>query len=211
MKCMADILLGIRFFVHISDCLLPGCRTDGAFLYLKVKDVKKETYTWKIHGFGNETIRRYCHNCGHVTGFKDSGKIRRNANGKDIFVFAIYKCENDHTWNRFLGNFKSRSITDEAESPETPMDEKESLIAEIDLAESAAAGNDFVEILIEEAGSRVRLDKLLAGNLKGLSRSKIASMIERGKIRLDDRLVKPGTTVTEGAVITIMLPSEVLL
>ena len=202
---MADILLGIRFFVHISGCLLPACRADGAFLYRKVKDVKKETYTWKIHGFRNETIRRYCHNCGHVSGFRDSGKIRRNANGKDIFEFAIYKCENDHTWNRFLGTFKSVLITDEAEPP---AEENKSLIVMIDLDKSAAEGNDLVEILIGEAGSRVRLDKLLAGNLKGVSRSKIASMITCGKIRVDGRLVKPGFSVPEGAVITIMLRSE---
>lgn len=195
--------MGIRFFVHGSDCLLPVCRADGAFLYLKVKDVRKETYTWKIHGIEEKPVRRYCHNCGHVSGFTDSGKRRRNANGKNIYAFAIYKCENDHTWNRFLGTFKAGAIADESELTE---DEKESRIGIIDLDESAAAGNDLIEICIEEAGSRVRLDKLLAGNLKKLSRRRIAAMIAGGEIRVDGRLVKPGYHVAEGVVITIILP-----
>ena len=47
-------------------------------------------------------IRRYCPGCGRVVSFHDSGKIRRNANGKTIHAFAIFKCSKDHIWNRRL-------------------------------------------------------------------------------------------------------------
>ena len=49
-------------------------------------------------GAGDETMR-YCPGCGRVVPFRDSGKIRRNANGKTIHAFAIFKCPKDHTWN----------------------------------------------------------------------------------------------------------------
>ncbi len=46
---------------------------------------------------------RYCSRCKTKVQFTDSGKIRQNANGKNIFVYAIYKCGKDHTWNKKMG------------------------------------------------------------------------------------------------------------
>jgi len=45
-------------------------------------------------------IIRYCSRCKTNVPFFDSKKTRTNANGKNLFIYAIYKCEKDHTWNR---------------------------------------------------------------------------------------------------------------
>jgi hypothetical protein len=38
------------------------------------------------------TFEKYCPNCGKKVLFVDSLMRRRNANGKDIYEYAIYKC-----------------------------------------------------------------------------------------------------------------------
>ena len=53
---------------------------------------------------------RYCSRCKRNVRFTDSGKIRQNANGKNIITFAIYKCGKGHTWNKKLAVSKVSAI-----------------------------------------------------------------------------------------------------
>jgi hypothetical protein len=47
----------------------------------------------------------------------DSGKIRQNANGKNIYTYAIYKCGKDHTWNRKLTTLKVTAMNSDGSYP----------------------------------------------------------------------------------------------
>ncbi|HPL54232.1 MAG TPA: hypothetical protein PLW11_08900 [Bacillota bacterium] len=69
----------------------------------------KRTHHWKLTNVSDDnTTMRHCHNCGRKVIFVDSGKRRRNANGKNIYEYAIYKCKKGHTWNRLLGITKNK-------------------------------------------------------------------------------------------------------
>lgn len=55
----------------------------------------------------SSVVIRYCPRCGRKVEFHDSGKRRQNANGRNIYKYAIFKCARDHTWNRFIGRLKA--------------------------------------------------------------------------------------------------------
>ncbi|MDX8361573.1 hypothetical protein [Cytobacillus sp. IB215316] len=55
--------------------------------------------------------QRYCSNCGRVVLFYDTLIRRHNANGKNIYRYAIYKCEKNHTWKKSLKLIKAIPIT----------------------------------------------------------------------------------------------------
>jgi hypothetical protein len=63
-------------------------------------------------GSGRNVINRYCANCGKVVPFTDSGKVRRNANGKNIHIYAIYKCPKDHTWNKKIAEESAAAVAE---------------------------------------------------------------------------------------------------
>jgi hypothetical protein len=46
-----------------------------------------------------DTVEKYCPDCGKKVLFFDSGMRRRNANGKDIYEYAIFKCPKEHSSN----------------------------------------------------------------------------------------------------------------
>ena len=73
--------------------------------------MQKQTYQWRLYGDTNDTVVKYCSHCGSKVVFTDSGKRRRNANGKNLYEYAIYKCERDHTWNRVLKTYKASTET----------------------------------------------------------------------------------------------------
>ena len=62
---------------------------------------------WEIHNEENDKEERYCHNCGKKVIFTDSLKRRQNANGKNIYHFAIYKCPSDNSWDKVINIFKT--------------------------------------------------------------------------------------------------------
>jgi hypothetical protein len=63
---------------------------------------------WNVHAENNAWIvEKWCPNCKKKTEFRDSGKRRQNANGKNIFEYAIYKCKKGHTWNLKLRKYKA--------------------------------------------------------------------------------------------------------
>lgn len=59
--------------------------------------MKKAMINLNVMNMEIETIERYCHNCGKKVLFTDSLKRRQNANGKNLYNYAIFKCSNGHT------------------------------------------------------------------------------------------------------------------
>ena len=66
--------------------------------------------------------KRYCKNCRRTTLFTDTNIRRHNANGKNIYRFAIYKCPKNHTWNQKLHIYKS--FTDHVETVDMAQQEQ---------------------------------------------------------------------------------------
>lgn len=141
---------------------------------------------WMLAESASATIMRYCANCGRVVPFTDSGKVRRNANGKDIYAFAIYKCPKDHTWNKSLDfdplNAGSERMPPEAEPAVAP--------GPVSLTELREKGFRVLAIQVLGAPKGVRLDRVLAQYLTDVSRSEIQRWIEKGRLTVDGRNVK---------------------
>ena len=78
------------------------------------KQLKVLKINWNLKECAPREEERYCHNCGKKVIFRDCLIRRENANGKNISRYAIYKCPQDHTWNKKLADFKSRSYMQNA-------------------------------------------------------------------------------------------------
>jgi hypothetical protein len=111
--------------------------------------MSKQIYHWNLVDVSNDnSIMRYCHNCGKNVIFRDSKKRRRNANGKTIFEYAIYKCEKDHTWNMPVGTYQSVNYKEHDETSEnvSEVDSYETF----DLMELKNEGVKEIEIILGE-------------------------------------------------------------
>lgn len=139
------------------------------------------------------SIVRHCKNCGKTVRFTDTAVRRHNANGKNIYRFSIYKCEKGHTWNKKLAIYKSFTEHVEVLEEALPGDIMEP--KQISILDYQVNGIKEVKIIIDHAESRFRLDKLLAEQLVGWSRTQIAQRIKAGLIRLNDQQGKPGAAV----------------
>ena len=148
-----------------------------------------QRHTWRLVAPGAAVVR-HCQGCGRVTEFRNSGKLRRNANGKRIYQFEIYKCDRDHTWNRPV------PVTEPGKGPcAVPPEDSGPIRLEIrDLP---------VEILIERCEGSWRLDKVLADRLDGLSRSAVAALIDAGSIRVNGRAIRARHLLRTGDLIAI--------
>lgn len=162
------------------------------------------TYYWKlVSGYQNDIVEKYCHNCGRKVLFHDSNKRRRNANGKDIFEYAIYKCEKGHTWNVLLRQYKA------ADGIET--DEKTMYLAQsssfnnLNLHALISKGILQVDIVLAEVIGKWRLDKVMAMTNPSYSRSRICKLIKCSRILIDGHAVKPGYHLKRLQRITIFL------
>lgn len=168
--------------------------------------MQKQTYQWRLFLDTNDAVVRYCSHCGNKVVFTDSGKRRQNANGKNLYEYAIYKCEREHTWNRTLRTYKASTETEAV-----PLF-KERFIGcgneDIEMSIQIAAGIDEIEIVLEEVTGDWRLDKLLGDKIPDISRNVIRNMIETGAIRVDGRIVRQSLRVKTHQVITI-LPGSV--
>lgn len=67
------------------------------------------TFHWKLSQTPERAVKKHCKMCGKLSVFTDTNVRRHNANGKNIYQFAIYKCEDNHTWNRKLAIYKTFS------------------------------------------------------------------------------------------------------
>lgn len=134
-----------------------------------------------------DTVRKQCKMCGKVTVFTDTTIRRHNANGKNIYQFAIYKCPKNHSWNKKLDIYKSFS---EHVDPATLVPTEFKSIEEGEKI-TLRSEKEIFEINISTAEGNFRLDRTLADHIEGWSRTEIAQKIKTGKILLNDCLTKP--------------------
>lgn len=135
-----------------------------------------------------DTVKKQCKMCGKVTLFTDTTIRRHNANGKNIYQFAIYKCPNNHSWNKKLDIYKSFS---EHVDPATLVPTEIRGIEKEEKISLNISDNTSYEINITGADGNFRLDRTLADHINGWSRTEIAQKIKTGNILLNDCLTKP--------------------
>ena len=170
----------------------------------KGRNVEKLYLEWELAAAANPGIRRHCPNCGKTVLFKDSLQKRRNANGKNIYEFAIYKCPSGHTWNRKTASYQPRFYVENPSGDETPQ-LGEGPNQTLRIAQCLAEGLAEIEISFKTVQGSWRLDKLLALHIADWSRSQIEAHIREGRIRLDRRIVKSKTLVRAGQTVQINL------
>jgi hypothetical protein len=153
------------------------------------------------------TIERHCSTCGRTTTFTDSGKKRRNANGKNIFEYIIYRCEKGHSWNHKIRQYKA------GESPQSALPENgehngnendpQQQIQPLALLQFQAQGITMITIQFDAVEGTWRLDKLLSTHITDVSRTEIQKMIKAGRILLNHKKIKPGAALKRGSTIQI--------
>lgn len=150
-----------------------------------------------------DTIEKYCPNCGKKVLFIDSRLRRRNANGKDIFEYAIYKCPKEHTWNKSIRQYKA--CNDFVNEPKKF--EKETVLPFqlLLISEFVAMGVEKIEIYLDSVTGKWRIDKLLANRVKDLSRTSIKEFIEAEYIMIDDKKIKPNELLKQSQKITLII------
>jgi hypothetical protein len=173
----------------------------------------RKVYYWDLRDFSvGNSLERYCHNCGCKVIFTDSKLRRRNANGKTIYEYAIYKCVHGHTWNKPMGIYKSDQNPEFPETREnfTSVTKKQvSVMETISLEELQNEGIYEIEILLEEVIGRWRIDKLLGERIQGISRGKVCKLIRLGRVLIDGKAVKQDYVVKKHQKIGIILNVEV--
>ncbi|MEI5908558.1 S4 domain-containing protein [Bacillus spongiae] len=144
----------------------------------------------------NDVIKeiRHCSTCGKDSTFTDTLIRRHNANGKNIYRYAIFKCERNHTWNKKLETYKS--FTDHVrlyESYENSTDD-----TPICLKSLINSQVDRIEITIDQVIGDFRIDKVLSERFMDISRNNIVRNIKDGWILLNGKNVKPSSRLRCG-------------
>lgn len=170
----------------------------------RVKDVERLLIIWEIDFEDSVLVNRYCSGCGGKVAFKDSLKRRRNANGKIIYEYAIYKCDREHTWNKLINTYNAKDYV-ERQGSDSPAANKEKDVNKIRIEECIRDGFSEIEIFIKKVVGIWRLDKLLGHYLEGISRSQIEKMIKSGVILVDNEAVATKTMIKEGRRILVIL------
>ena len=134
--------------------------------------------------------------------FTDSLKRRQNANGKNIYHFAIYKCSDGHSWDKVINIFKATPGLDNADKEQ---DIKESKLDIIELNNIRSSGYKAIVIVIKEVSKKLRVDKLLSHQINDISRSEVESAIKNGLVLIDGKRVKNNTILRSKNIITIKL------
>jgi hypothetical protein len=164
--------------------------------------MEKTYLSWSLYRDNQEeSMERYCHNCGKKTLFKDTLVRRHNANGKNIYQYAIYKCQKDHTWNKKLDIYKART-----QSAETMVEiEKVFNLETIEIRNCVQKETKEVVIYLEVVEGKWRLDKLLSKQIADLSRTEIVTWIKQGKVLVDGVTTKPSIHIKSHQHICISL------
>lgn len=165
---------------------------------------EKLNLNWCIYNNEMEHEVRYCHNCGQKVEFKDSLKRRQNANGKNIFYFAIYKCPSGHTWNKQIGKFKAASGL---ENMDFEYNYIESEYEELSIIMLKKKGINEVEISLDELYGKIRLDKFISSKIIDISRVEIVKLINKGFIKINSKLVNSNVNLKKKDIITLILDS----
>ncbi|MEW8956458.1 hypothetical protein [Clostridium sp.] len=155
---------------------------------------------WNIdlRNFAKE--ERYCHNCSRKVLFEDSGVRRQNANGKNIYHYAIYKCINGHTWNKKLETFKA---LDGLSNERIIREDSAENITTINIKEVRGNNISKINIDINILGDKVRVDKLLSDSISGINRNHIIELINKGDILLNNKKFKKSSKIMGSSNITI--------
>lgn len=194
--------------------LLEGI--DGMSLHLAVR--------WTVLPGAVPRPWLHCRHCGTARPFVFSGKARRNANGRRLDAWLVYRCKTcDATRNRPVFERRradalppGQSQAFQSNDPEVlqhlardrttlprftrQIDEADGVSVRQRIVASDPAATPMLTIRLDPAGTVVpRPDRILAEGL-GLSRSRIASLAARGRI-----------TVMSGTVDALRRPCRVPL
>ncbi|MDC2865651.1 cytoplasmic protein [Bacillus sp. BP-3] len=161
---------------------------------------------WNLYKSELETtIEKHCKNCGHTVLFTDTDIRRHNANGKNIYRFAIYKCSKGHTWNRKLRIYKTYS--EHAKTVDTFQEEHQESLSNISILFYQNEGITELTILLQSVHGVFRIDKALATYISEWSRTVITEKIKDGVIQLNGQQIKPNTKLAAGDCISICIQS----
>lgn len=160
------------------------------------------TFRWKLSQIPERVVKKHCKMCGKLSDFTDTNVRRHNANGKNIYQYAIYKCEKNHTWNKKLAIYKSFS---EHVAEVEERKEESSILSTIPILSLAEQGIKVIHIVLDDVIGQHRMDKVLANQIEGWSRSQIIKKIENGTIQLNNQVTKPGLRLSKGEHISIFI------
>jgi hypothetical protein len=158
--------------------------------------------TWSLQEAQDLTIEKHCSNCGKTVRFTDTMIRRHNANGKNIYRFAIYKCEKNHTWNKKLEIYQA--YTNHSRVMEEEKDPT-SQVCKIPIQKYENNGIEQVQIELSEVEGNFRIDKTIAKQIDDWSRTEINKRIQQGTIRINNHTIKPSTSLKKADQITISL------
>jgi len=160
-----------------------------------VENMMKNRVHIELETLQDTSVVRYCSQCkGHVT-FRDSKVKRHNANGKNIYKYAIYKCDNHHTWNKILDKLDSNEAhlleynTREQYKYKTY---EESMTLELE---------PELEIIISSMGKQMRLDKMLH-HISQLTRKEVNQLVESA-VLVNNKKVVSKYKIKDGDIVEI--------
>ncbi|WIY60915.1 cytoplasmic protein [Bacillus arachidis] len=166
--------------------------------------MQKVQLSWNLYENEFETtVEKHCKNCGHTTLFTDTNIRRHNANGKNIYRFAIYKCQKGHTWNKKLHIYKS--FSEHVETIDVFQQKQAETTTTVSIMQYKENGTTEIAIVLETVVGSHRIDKALAAYISDLSRTAIVDKIKNGYIQLNGQKMKSNTTLSEGDLISICL------
>lgn len=161
-------------------------------------------HNWEI--LLEETVRteiRHCKMCGKNSTFTDTNIRRHNSNGKYIYRFAIYKCENNHTWNKKLDIYKTHRKHERVLGK--AISQQENVLTELPIPMYMEEGILEIQINIKNIRGFHRLDSLLSSQIPDWSRSIITAKIREGLILVNQKTVKPSIKLSPYDIIHIFL------
>ncbi|MED4728575.1 S4 domain-containing protein [Aneurinibacillus migulanus] len=160
------------------------------------------TFHWQLSQIPERAVKKHCKMCGKLSVFTDTNVRRHNANGKNIYQYAIYKCEKNHTWNQKLAIYKTFSEhTAEIEEQK----EESSIMPAISIISLAEQGIKVIHIVLDNVIGKHRIDKVLANQIEDWSRSQIIKKIEKGTIQLNEQVIKPSSRLSKRDRISIFI------
>ena len=185
------LLFGGPFFVLLQEFQIGVVFLEILF---EVITMELETLSMVLRQKSEaETIRKNCKMCGKVTIFTDTTIRRHNANGKNIYQFAIYKCSKNHTWNKKLDIYKSYT---EHVDPESIIPTEFETITETEkFSIQTLKEQPAIQFKVTVVEGSFRLDQALASHIEGLSRTEITRKIKNGTILLNNEQTKPSQKV----------------
>ncbi|KPD05552.1 cytoplasmic protein [Aneurinibacillus migulanus] len=160
------------------------------------------TFHWQLSQIPERAVKKHCKMCGKLSVFTDTNVRRHNANGKNIYQYAIYKCEKNHTWNQKLAIYKtfSEHIAEIEEQKE-----ESSIMPAIPIISLAEQGIKVIHIVLDNVIGKHRIDKVLANQIEDWSRSQIIKKIEKGTIQLNEQVIKPSSRLSKRDRISIFI------